>query len=218
VSMSLGDILAYGKFHLGDGTGRDAKPVLTRASLEQMRSPRVRKVATDDEMGLGWHLRKVGGVTTAAHGGTLGHTLLLELVPERNLVLAILTNHADGWRLIQDVERAALTLLEGATLGPAQAIGHRGVNETMPDAPRLATQPDPAPYLGTYRRPPSGSNVVREQNGGLTVDMAAIAFYAPDRAIVTSGNDRGNPVEFIRKTDGSIGWIRVVGRAARKEP
>ena len=93
-------------------------------------------------------------MTTAAHGGTLGHCLLLELVPARNFVLAILTNHTDGWRLIQDVERAALKQLEGLALNPAQAIGHRGVNETMPDAPLLSKQPDPAPYPGVYRRPP----------------------------------------------------------------
>ena len=86
-------------------------------------------------MGIGWHLRKRrrrpdGGARRHAR-----HCLLVELVPERQLALAILTNHADGWRLIQDVERASLTLLEGLTLDPAQAIAHRGVNETMPDAP-----------------------------------------------------------------------------------
>jgi CubicO group peptidase (beta-lactamase class C family) len=217
VSMSLNDILKYAKFHLGDGTGHDGKPVLTRATLEQMRTPRLRKNSTDDEMGLGWHLRRVGGVMTAAHGGTLGHILLLELVPERNLALAILTNHANGWRLIQDVERAALTLLEGMTLDPAQAIGHRGLNETMPDAPILAKQPDPAPYLGMYRRPPMGTNTVRVQDGQLKVDDSAIAFYAPDRALVTSGNQKGNPVEFIRNGKGEIGWVRLVGRIARKD-
>ena len=217
VSMSLADVLAYGTFHLGDGTGRDGQRVLTRASLELMRTPRLRKNSTDEEIGMAWHLRKVGGVMTAAHGGTLGHCLLLELVPERNLVLAILTNHADGWRLIQDVERAALTLLEGMTLDPAQAIGHRGVNETMSDAPILARQPDAAPYVGVYRRPPSGTTTVREQNGQLLVDTSPIAFYAPDRAVVTSGLQRGNPVEFIRKPDGTIGWVRVVGRIARRD-
>jgi len=217
VSMSLNDILSYAKFHLGDGTGREGKPVLTRASLELMRTPRVRKNATDEEMGLGWHLRRVGGVMTAAHGGTLGHILLLELVPERHLALAILTNHANGWRLIQDVERSALTTLEGMKLDPAQAIGHRGINETMPDAPIQAKQPDSAPYLGIYRRPPMGSNTVRVQDGQLRVDDSAIAFYAPDRAVVTSGNQRGNPVEFIRNARGEVGWVRVVGRIARKE-
>ena len=139
---------------------------------------------------------------TAAHGGTLGHCLLVELVPERNLALAILTNHTDGWRLIQDVERAALTALEGLTLDPAQAIGHRGVNETMPDAPILAKQPDAAPYVGIYRRPPSARTPSASRTAQLMLDNSAIAFYAPDRAVVTSGNSRGNPVEFIRKPDG----------------
>jgi CubicO group peptidase (beta-lactamase class C family) len=217
VSMSLNDILAYATFHLGDGKGRDGKPVLTRASLELMRTPRVRKSSTDEEMGLGWHLRRVGGVMTAAHGGTLGHILLLELVPERNFALAILTNHANGWRLIQDVERSALGLLEGMTLDPAQAIGHRGINETMPDAPILAKQPDPAPYLGVYRRPPSGTNTVRVHDGQLMVDSSAIAFYAADRAVVTSGNQKGNPVEFVRNAKGDVGWVRIVGRIARKD-
>lgn len=217
VSMSLNDILAYATFHLGDGKGRDGKPVLPRASLELMRTPKIRKSSTDEEMGLGWHLRRVGGVMTAAHGGTLGHILLLELVPERNLALAILTNHANGWRLIQDVERSALTVLEGLTLDPAQAIGHRGINETMPDAPLLAKQPDPSPYVGVYRRPPVGTNTVRVQDGQLMVDNSAIAFYAADRAVVSAGSQRGNPVEFIRNARGEIGWVRVVGRIARKD-
>ncbi len=217
VSMSLHDVLTYGAFHMGDGTGRDGQRVMARATLEQMRAPRLRKNSTDDEMGIAWHLRTVGGVMTVAHGGTLSHTLLIELVPSRNLVLAILTNHIDGWRLIQDVERAALTQLEGLTLDPAQAIAHRGVNETMPDAPILPAQPDPAPYVGMYRRPPSGSNAVRVQNGQLMVDTSPIAFYGRDRAVVISGADRGNPVEFIRKPDGTVGWVRIVGRIARKD-
>ena len=154
---------------------------------------------------------------TAAHGGTLGHMPALELVPERNLALAILTNHATAGGLIQDVERAALRILEGMALGPSQAIGHRGVNETMPDAPILAKQPDPAAYVGVYRRPPVGMNTVAVQDGQLMVDNNTIAFYAPDRAVVTSGNGRGNPVEFIRDSSGVVRWVRVVGRIAKKE-
>ena len=218
VWMSLNDMLAYARFHMGDGTSRDGKPVLTRASLEEMRTWRLRKNSTDEDIGLAWHLRRIGGVTTAAHGGTLGHISLLELVPARNLALAIVTNHSDGWRLIQDVERAALTLLEGMTLPASQAIGHRGLNETMPDAPILATQPDPAPYLGVYRRPPlTTSYTVRVDNGTLMVGDMPVAFYGPDQAVVASGAQRGNPVEFIRRPDGAVGWVRVVGRIAKKD-
>jgi CubicO group peptidase (beta-lactamase class C family) len=218
IAITLADLLEYAAFHLGDGTAAGGDRVLTRASLELMRTPKVKKAATDEDMGLGWHLRRVGGVLTAAHGGTLGHTLLLELVPERRLALAILTNHSDGWRLIQDVERAALKRLAGVALDPAQTIGHRGVNETMPDAPILATQPDPAPYLGTYRRPPlNQTTTVRADGGRLLMGTTEIAFYAPDRAVITSGNSRGNPVEFVRRADGTVGWIRVVGRIAKKD-
>ena len=217
MAMSLRDMLSYASFHLGTGTGPDGARVLERASLDAMRAPHAPKRGTDDEMGLGWHLRRVGGVLTAAHGGTLGHCLLVEIVPERNLAFAILTNQTDGWRLIQDVERATLNALANVSLAPTQSIAHRGVNETMADAPLLATQPDPAPYVGVYRRPPVGMNTVRVENGQLLLDRSTIAFFAPDRAIVTAGNQRGNPVEFIRRTDGAVGWIRVVGRIARKE-
>ena len=218
VSMSLNDLLTYARFHLGDGTSRDGTRVLSRASLEQMRTSRLRKNSTDEDMGLGWHLRRVGGVMTAAHGGTLGHILLLELVPERNLAFAILTNHGDGWRLIQDVERNALTVLEGMTLAPTQAIGHRGLSETMPDVPLLPQQPDPAPYLGVYRRPPLTTTYdVRVEKGQLMVGNAPVAFYGPDRAVFTAGNQRWSQVEFIRRPDDTVGWVRVGGRIARKD-
>lgn len=217
VSMSLGDLMSYAAFHLGDGRGRDGVAVLSRSSLELMRKPRIDKAGTDDAMGLGWHLRKVGGVDTAAHGGTLGHCLLIELVPARNMAFAILTNHSGGWQLIQDVERAALRTVENLNLPSNQAIAHRGVNETMADAPLLSPQPDGTEYIGTYRRPPVGSNTVRISNGQLMLDNNPIAFYARDRAIIASGNSRGNPIEFVRNDKGEIGWIRIVGRIAVKD-
>ena len=49
------------------------------------------------------------------------------------------------------------------------------------------------------------------------VDNSTVGFYAPDRAVVTSGTQRGNPVEFIRRPDGTVGWVRVVGRIAKKD-
>ena len=131
--------------------------------------------------------------------------------------MAILTNHTDGWRLIQDVERSALRILENMPLDPSQSIGHRGVNETLPDVKLLEKQPDPAEYIGVYRRPPVGMNTVAVRDGQLVVDNNTIGFFAPDRAVMTSGNGRGNPLEFIRDDSGVVRWIRVVGRIARKE-
>ena len=118
-----------------------------------------------------------------------------------------------GWHL--EVARRRGRLLAPH---PRQSIGHRGLNETMPTAPVLARQPDPAPYLGEYRRPPTNSvNRVTVKDGQLMLDNNTIAFYGPDRAVVTSAGARGNPIEFVRDKSGAVRWVRYVGRIARKD-
>lgn len=224
VGLCITDLLAYARFHMGDGTTAQGERVLKRESIEQMRAAQLHKQGTDDDIGLAWHIRQAGPVRTYGHGGTLGgHVLLLEIVPERNFALAILTNSNTGWRLIQDVEREALKSYLGATYAPNQAIAHRGLVETLPSAEPLARQPDPAPYAGSYARP-STSYVVRVQDGKLVVQDRPngggtpvdfpIAFYGPDRAVVTEGADRGQSIEFVRDDAGRVHWIRVVGRVA----
>jgi hypothetical protein len=169
-------------------------------------------------------LRTVGSIRTAAHGGTLaGHILLLELVPERNFAIAILTNANNGWRLIQDVEREALRSYTGAVFATNQAIAHRGLVETLPAVEPLATQPAAAPYVGRYMRP-MNAVVVRADKGRLVVQVVPntgtppaempIAFYGPDRAVITDGMDRGQSIEFVRDAAGHVKWIRVTGRIA----
>jgi hypothetical protein len=156
---------------------------------------------------------------TAAHGGTLGgHCLHLQIVPERRLAFSILTNHADGWRLVQDVERATLRLYEGLTLTPNQRICHRGINEAMnAHATPLATQPALRQYVGAYLRQPNGTVEVREEGGRLMAGNVALTFYGADVAYATAGAYVGQPYEFIRALDGSVGWIRVNGRIARRQ-
>jgi CubicO group peptidase (beta-lactamase class C family) len=227
IGVCITDLLEYAKFHMGDGTA-DGDRVLSRASLELMRTPQVPKHSTDDAIGIAWHLRRVGPLRVAAHGGTLaGHVLLLELVPERNFAIGILTNANNGWRLIQDVEREALRAYHGATFARNQAIAHRGLVETLPNVEPLATQPDLKPYVGRYLRPMNAVDV-RIEGGKLVVQeipnnrdarpAIPIAFFGPDRAVVTDGNDRGQSIEFVRSTDGSVRWVRVVGRVAVRTP
>ena len=223
VGLCIADLLAYARFHMGDGTAANGERVLRRESLEQMRTVQAHKQGTDDDIGLAWHIRQVGPIRTFGHGGTLGgHILLLEIVPERNFAIAILTNSNTGWRLIQDFEREALKSYLGATYSLNQAIAHRGLLETLPSVQPLAQQPDLAPYLGTYTRP-SNSYVVRAEGGkvfvqdrssGGTMRESPVAFYGPDRVVVTDGSDRGQSIEFVRDDAGRVNWIRVVGRAA----
>jgi CubicO group peptidase (beta-lactamase class C family) len=226
VAMSMDNLLEYARFHLSDGRGPDGAQLLTRATLDMMKTPQLRKQAYDEDIGLAWHLRTVGSVRTAAHGGTFsGHILLLELVPEKNFAIAILTNSGNGWRLIQDVERESLRAYHGASFAMNQAIGHRGLNETLPAVTPLAKQPDPAPYLGTYERPMNTVDVRAEDGRAIvqvrpkTRDADApmpIAFYGPDRAVVTSGSEKNASIEFIRDAAGAVQWVRITGRIAKR--
>jgi CubicO group peptidase (beta-lactamase class C family) len=228
VGLCMTDLLTYARFHLGDGKAASGERVLTRESVELLRTPQQLKQGNDDEMGIGWHLRRVGPIRTASHGGTLGgHILLLELAPERNFAIAVLTNSNTGWRLIQDVEREALKTYLGATYALNQAIAHRGLVETLPSVTPLASQPDPAPYAGTYLRP-SNTYVVRAEAGKLYVQdrpntgqpraELRLAFYGPDRAVVLDGAERGQSIEFVRDASGRVNWVRVVGRVAMRSP
>jgi len=224
VGLCMTDLLAYARFHLGDGTAANGERVMSRGSLEAMRAVQMRKQSTDDDMGIGWHLRQMGTIRTASHGGTLGgHILLLEIVPDRSFAIAILTNSSTGWRVIQDVEREALKSYLGATFALNQAIAHRGLVETLPSAEPLSKQPDLAPYVGAYMRP-SNSVVVRAEgtklfvqerpNSGEPNAEMPVVFFGPDRAVVTDGPQRGQSIEFVRDSSGRANWIRVVGRVA----
>jgi CubicO group peptidase (beta-lactamase class C family) len=224
VGLCMDDLMSYARFHLGDGKAPSGEQLLSRGSLEMMRATQLRKHSTDDDIGLAWHLRNVGNIRVAAHGGTLaGHILLLELVPEKNFAIGMLTNSINGWKLIQDVEREALKLYHGATFPKNYAIAHRGLVETLPNVEPLAKQPDPAPYVGRYLRPMNAVSV-RVENGQLVVQeipnngnaraVMPIAFFGPDRAVITSGNDKGQGIEFVRDAGGKVNWVRVVGRVA----
>lgn len=64
-------------------------------------------------------------------------------------------------------------------------------------------------------RAAAGGLVVQEvPNGGDPRAELPIAFFGPDRAVVTEGSDRGQSIEFIRAANGAVNWIRVTGRIA----
>lgn len=163
------------------------------------------------------------GDGTTPDGTLADPILLLEIVPEKNFAVGILTNSTTGWRLIQDVEREVLKQHHGATFPRNHAIAHRGLVETLPNVEPLATQPDPAPYVGRYLRPMNavsvrvegGRLVVQElPNGGEPRPVMPIAFFGPDRAVITDGNDRGQSIEFVRNAAGAVNWVCIVGRVA----
>ena len=64
VGLCMTDLLAYARFHMGDGRAANGDRVLERESLEQMRTAQLHKQGTDDDIGLAWHIRQVGPIRT----------------------------------------------------------------------------------------------------------------------------------------------------------
>jgi CubicO group peptidase (beta-lactamase class C family) len=213
------DLLKYAQFHLGDGTSGGTR-VLGSSTLQQMHRTAFVKQGMDGEMAITWHVSSTDGVRQVGHGGgTLGQVSHLSLVPQRNFAIAILTNSAGGGRLIRDVSRWALK-------------EYLAVNETDPAA--MAAQPAVAAYAGKYSRP-FAEVVISAENERLFVQTIPkrgfpnasapvpppgpklpVAFYAPDRLVITDGPQKGGRIEFIRGTGGSLGWVRVGGRIHKR--
>jgi CubicO group peptidase (beta-lactamase class C family) len=210
------DLLTYAQFHMGSG----APGVLSADSLRRMHASVLTKHATDEEMAITWHISNAGGVRRVSHGGaTVGQQALLTIVPERRLAVALLTNATTGSRLNRDVTRLAMK-------------EYLSVDDSDPAL--LPTQPALAAYTARYSRPFSDV-LCSVENGTLLVQSIArrgfpnasapvpppgpkvpYAFYAPDRAIATTGPQTGARIDFIRGADGTITWIRVGGRIHRR--
>ncbi len=236
-ALSLDSMMRYAEFHLGDGTGPTGESLLSRASLELMRTPQLTKRPTTEEMGVGFHLRRLNGVLTAVHCGQLfGHSLHLQLVPERDLAFTLLTNHGFGWRLNSDVERMILSIYEDLALESGQATGcdRGGFEDLSTHSQALPTQPRPDEYVGSYSREPGPPPIAitadgaRTRASGIIFDLPFdmhLVFCGPDRAWAEPvGADgeavmypyRGAPVEFVRNEAGEVKWCRLAGRITAK--
>ena len=205
-------MLRYARVQLGDGS-----PILEPDTLKAMHATQFEKVGTDDEMAITWHVTEVDGNRILSHGGgTLGQISLLQLVPEHDFAIAIVTNAGAGGLITRDVSRWAMK-------------EYLGVDITDPEP--MATQPDDlSSYAGTYSRPFSDVEVsvhgdvlvlVRTAKQGFPTRESPIPppappaqfqFYAKDRLVRIDGPLKGTRAEFIRADDGSLRWLRFGGR------
>lgn len=135
------------------------------------------------------------------------------LVPERNFALAIVTNANRGGVVTRKVSQWILKEYIG-TAAPEPE-------------PNKATDADLMKYAGLYQRPfadvevtaQSGQLMLRliQKQGFPSPDAnisppgppVAYGLYTEDRIIQIGSPQRG---EFIRKPDGTVGWLRIGGR------
>jgi CubicO group peptidase (beta-lactamase class C family) len=130
--MSAHDLLRFGLFHLRGTVPGQSKEVLTRASLDEMRTPlRMNDGHLNELYGLGWEIGRKHGMEWFGHdGGMSGVTTILAIYPSADLVVVILSNGMaddDAIYALQDdivhLVLPATVALDGGFVPMPQEIG-----------------------------------------------------------------------------------------------
>jgi CubicO group peptidase (beta-lactamase class C family) len=228
------DQLSYLRFHLGDGTAPDGKRVLSRRSLDEMRSnpgPGGTLNVELDGMGVTFQLRpSAEGVRIVQHGGDVpGQHSGFLFVPERDFGLTMLTNSDDGPQLLNDffTNDWALSRFAGLHNEPASPqtldagalaayVGRYTAESIESDGQRDTVVTDLTADQGRLRLRHLGPD-------GAPVDPApgapgSLAFYRDDYVLMMDSDGRpiGPRANFVRSADGDVAWLRFGGRLNRK--
>ncbi len=213
IVCDVSTLLRYARFHLGDGTAEDGTRILPAETVLQMRSAQA-PIQGDRSIGLSWHLEDVQGLRIVDHGGgTSGQVSTLMLIPDHNFAFTMVTNADKGGSAIEDVRRWLLK-------------EQFGVEREEPE-PIEATEAQLRPFVGLYVRPFAeielgmlagklvGQLVYQQgfpdKDGPPPPDPppTSLTLCAEDRLLVLDGPLKSTTVDVIRKSDGSIGWLRM---------
>ena len=218
ITSSPADQLRYAEFHLG--AHPEGKQVLSADTVSSMQQPLAKAATMASEVGISWLLDDINGVRTVSHGGTMiGQTSAFMMVPERDFAVTVLTNAGDeGKKVHRALTKWALKELLGLEKPVPQT-------KPMPDAVV-------AELIGTYAYYSYGSITVDRHGDGLSLHWTAdpkvlkknpaVADNLPEPVflrpigdllfIADEGQLAGLTFDFVRRADGSVGWLRLGGR------
>ena len=159
INASAGDLIAFVKLHLDGGVAADGTRLLSALRVAEMQSPQVNVPdhSIADHWGLGWLLRDVNGRRVFGHGGNgSGQNAFLQVVPDRGVAIALLTNGGNDTGLGPALFRELLSELAGIQEPPAPAPADAGgqVDERVLGAyerfgVRVNVEPRDGALLGT---------------------------------------------------------------------
>lgn len=216
------DQLRYARFHLGDGRTPNGEKLLSRQSLEEMRSnPGAGGTLWVELTGMGvtWMLRpSAENVTIVEHGGTWkGQRSGFFMVPQRDFAMTVLTNSDGGFHLINDLFACDWAL-------------HRFAGVTnLPATPQHLAAAELSPYEGRYIAEQvaqdgrieqtvidfqardgqlAGSMWVGDPDGQQS-EKLGLAFYRLDYGLDLGADNKptGSRSNFVRGPDGDLAWF-----------
>lgn len=173
------ELLTFARAHVALGVGPNGTRVLSSDAARAMQQPQHKVppgVGLADAVGLAWMLQDWSGHRLIRHGGgTIGQLSFLEVLPDDDFGVCLLTNAATGGLLWRDLARYLFA--EFAEVEPPS------VPQPPPDPPRLTL----SHYAGRYERLGSSYDVEPSANGdGLTVKVTSTGALAPPNAPPTT--------------------------------
>ncbi|KJL33226.1 serine hydrolase domain-containing protein [Microbacterium azadirachtae] len=124
LAMSAGDLLAFARLHLAGGLASDGSRLLSRATVEAMRTSQIVLPDIDQgaAWGLGWELFAREGRTIPGHdGNTIGQSASLRVLPEQGVAVAVLANGGEPHPIFTALVDAVLEQFAGIAAAPAPA-------------------------------------------------------------------------------------------------
>ncbi len=218
VVSSANDLMRYARFHLGDGTTPDGARLLSRASLDLMRTP-LADADLDRKVGVSWFVRSVGDVRLQYHGGVaIGQQGVLMLAPDRGEALTVQTNSARGGLLHQDVTTWWLRQRLDLKVPEPVYIELDRTRYTEYADRYLAELSDAELELSdtgmVYRS--FSHNRLNVQPRPPDPPPSRVAFTSDARFTLLDGPLKDTRGEFLRGPDGRVRYMRVGGRVYRR--
>ncbi len=205
IESTVHDLLKWAQFQL-DGKDSSGNTLLSKEALAFAHAPAV-DAPTGEFTGLTWFVRKYGEITSAFHGGTfIGYRTFLQLIPDYNFAVVVLTNSDRGveaYTAVADAMVSAFTKLE------LQTAVATGVDPSVLD-----------PFVGVFKGTfqdfeikTNGGRYQLVQNSKLTkpgVDPvpADLANTAAGWFIVTEGPNKGMLGELLEDPSGERNYLR----------
>lgn len=227
-SANVRDQVAWARFHLGEGHGKDGEQVLSRTSLDRMKEETfsLGGGAIGDAVGISWLLKDIDGVRMVGHGGTTsGQRSEFQMVPSRDFAVIVLTNALPNGAQLKDA------LVKWALKR------YLGVAEAEPE-PLNVSEDDLAQYTGDYRTigaiahltvvdgrlqiktepTPEALERMRERGGEEPEEQPpiGITILADDKYVLADGPAKGMRGYFVRDDSGAVTGINFGGRLATR--
>ncbi len=215
VVSTVKDLLAYARFHMGNGNR-----IIKRKTLEAMRVPQA-DAGGRGQIGITWFINKAGALTRYSHGGaTNGQQAIFMFIPEKDFAVTILTNSDSGGVLNNNAVNLALEIyfnIKPTTPKPIKT----SVSELKEYAGsyRIGTEAFDLKikngYL-VYHHIPLGGFPTPDSPPGPAMPPMRIAFHDKDQTIGLDEPMKDALGDFIRGEKGRVEFFRIGGRAHKK--